>query len=276
MTSERRLRLLSRLVGDAAELDTERLGQVSAEVTGSDGAGIMLMSGDLPQGTLTSTNPVSATIEELQFTLGQGPCVDAYRQDRPVAEPDLADPELFRWPAFSPSAVEAGVRAVFAFPLHLGQVRLGALDLYRDHPGGLNDDEHGDALAMADIATRAVLAIQADAAPGQLAVELEAGADFHFVIHQASGMVAAQLGVDRGHGPDPPTGLRLQPRPHLATGGRRRGRPHPAVRPGSCPMTPARSDGQPSVRAAPHTVLHNCWGQTRRIRHQPTTREAPC
>ncbi len=195
MTSKRRLRLLTMLVGDDAELGTQRLGQVSAEVTGSDGAGIMLMSGDLPQGTLTSTDQVSATIEELQFTLGQGPCVDAYHHDRPVAEPDLAEPARLRWPAFSPPAVEAGVRAVFAFPLHLGQVRLGALDLYRDHPGGLDDDEHGDALAMADIATRAVLAMQAGAAPGQMAVELEAGADFYFVIHQASGMVAAQLDV---------------------------------------------------------------------------------
>ncbi len=195
MTGERRLRLLTKLVGDDTELNSERLGRVSAQVTGSDGAGIMLMSGDLPQGTLTSTNRVSATIEELQFTLGQGPCVDAFHEDRPVAEPDLADPEHPRWPAFTPAAIEAGVRAVFAFPLHLGQVRLGALDLYRDRPGGLNDDEHGDALAMADITTRAVLAMQAHAAPGQLAAELEAGGDFHSVIHQATGMVAAQLGV---------------------------------------------------------------------------------
>jgi hypothetical protein len=40
--------------------------------------------------------------------------------------------------------------------------------------------------------------MQANAPPGKLAAELEAGADFHSVVHQASGMVAAQLDVSIG------------------------------------------------------------------------------
>jgi hypothetical protein len=48
---------------------------------------------------------------------------------------------------------------------------------------------------MADVAAEAVLLLQADAPPGILAAELEAGADFKYVVHQASGMVAAQLDV---------------------------------------------------------------------------------
>jgi hypothetical protein len=52
--------------------------------------------------------------------LGEGPCLDAYQQDRVVAEPDLADPVTRRWFAFTPSAVKAGVRAVFGlhFAVH--------------------------------------------------------------------------------------------------------------------------------------------------------------
>jgi GAF domain-containing protein len=125
--------------------------------------------------------------------------VDAYHLDRPVLEPDLADPSAQRWVAFTGPALAAGVRAVFGFPLQVGAVRLGALNLYCDRPGQLDDEQYATALAMADIAAQAVLLMQANASPGQLATELEAGADFRYVVHQAAGMVAAQLDVTVGH-----------------------------------------------------------------------------
>ncbi len=124
--------------------------------------------------------------------------MDAYNQDRPVLEPDLARPAEPRWLAFSGPALEAGARAVFGFPLQVGAGRLGALNLYRDRPGPLTADQHANALVMADVAAQAVLVLQAGAPPGRLAAELEAGADFHYVVHQAAGMVAAQLGVSVG------------------------------------------------------------------------------
>jgi hypothetical protein len=141
---------------------------------------------------------VSALIEDLQYTLGEGPCVDAYQGDRPVLEPDLADRGMSRWSAFTPAAVEAGARAVFGFPLRVGAIRIGALNLYRDHDGPLDDEQHADALVLAGVAARAVLAMQADAPPGALGAELESGSDFRFVVHQASGMVSAQLEVSVG------------------------------------------------------------------------------
>jgi hypothetical protein len=146
-----------------------------------------------------TTNDVSALIEQLQYDLGEGPCVDAYNHDRPVLEPDLVDPATPRWLAFSGPAIEAGVRAIFGFPLQVGAVRLGALNLYCDRAGPLSDEQHADALVMADIAAQAVLVLQAHAPPGTLAVELEAAADFQYVVHQASGMVAAQLDVSVAH-----------------------------------------------------------------------------
>jgi hypothetical protein len=199
VAGERRLRILTRLVGSGApELETKRLCEVCAEVTGMSGAGIMLMSGDVPRGSVCTTNKVSALIEQLQYGLGEGPCVDAYHQDRPVLEPDLVDPSTPRWVAFSGPAIEAGVRAVFGFPLQVGAVRLGALNLYCDRPGPLTDEQHADALVMADVAAQAVLVLQANAPPGRLAAELEAGADFQYVVHQASGMVAVQLEISVG------------------------------------------------------------------------------
>ncbi len=155
----------------------------------------MLMLGDVPRGSLCSTNDVSQLIEDLQYTLGEGPCLDAYQQDRVVAEPDLADPMTRRWFAFTPPALEAGVRAVFGFPLRVGTVRLGALNLYRDRPGPLSGDQHADALVVADVAARWVLETQAGAPPDTVAGELEAGADFHFAVHNAAGMVSVQQDI---------------------------------------------------------------------------------
>jgi hypothetical protein len=199
VAGDRRLRILAQL---SAGADTDpgagRLCQVCAAVTAVSGAGIMLMSGDGPRGSLCTTNQVSARIEELQYTLGEGPCLDAYCQDRPVLEPDLADPATPRWFGFAGPAVEAGVRAVFGFPLQVGSVRLGALNLYCDRPGPLSDEQYADTLVMADVAARAVLVMQAGAPPGALAAELEAGADFQYVVHQASGMVSAQLDASVG------------------------------------------------------------------------------
>jgi hypothetical protein len=193
---ERRARLLFLLLGSGdGTFGTRRLCEACAEATGMSGAGIMLMAEDAPRGSLCTTNQMSEVIEDLQYALGEGPCVDAYSQDWPVLEPDLVNPCTPRWLAFTPPAIEGGVRAVFGFPLQVGAVRLGALNLCCDRAGPLSDDQHADALVMADISAQAVLVMQADAPPGKLAIELEAGSDFHYVVHQAAGMVAAQLDV---------------------------------------------------------------------------------
>lgn len=193
------MRILERLAAaNAPGGEAKRLCEVCADFTDMTGAGIMLMAGDVPQGSVCTTNEVSALVEQLQYELGEGPCVDAYHQDRPVLEPDLAAPSTPRWLAFTAPAVAAGVRAVFGFPLQVGEIRLGALNLYRDRSGPLTDSQHADALAVADVAAQAVLVLQAGAPPGTLAETLETDGDFHYAVHQASGMVAVQLDISVG------------------------------------------------------------------------------
>lgn len=196
MTGERRRRILAALdAGGRVDLTVARLCEVSMVVTGMTGAGIMLMSGDLPLGSLATTGPVSMLIEDLQYTLGEGPCVDAFRLGRPVLEPDLADPAVARWLAFAGPAVDAGVRAIFGFPLGIGAVRLGTLDLYADRPGPLTDDQHADALVLAEIAAEVVLAVHSGGPADVPATDLLQGSHLLYVVHQASGMVSAQLEV---------------------------------------------------------------------------------
>jgi hypothetical protein len=197
MPSARVLRILTQLKQSAeSSANPERLCEVSAEVVGASGAGIMLMSHASLGGTICSSNEVSTLIEDLQFTLGEGPCLDAMHHVSPVLEPDLADPAFGRWPAFAPPAVAAGARAIFGFPLQVGAVCVGALNLYREVPGDLDVDQHADALVMAGVAARSVLTMQSDAVDGELASGIEVGSQIRFVVHQASGMVAAQMSVN--------------------------------------------------------------------------------
>jgi GAF domain-containing protein len=195
LPGDRLLRILTQLrAADHGQSEPARICEVCADVLEMTGAGVMLMSGDVPRGSVCSSNDVSELIEDLQYTLGEGPCVDAYNQQRPVLEPDLANPDVPRWIGFTPPAVAAGARAIFGFPLQIGSVHLGALNLYRDQPGPMNDDQHADALVVSEVTARAVLDMQAHAPPGLIATEL-AESDFRFVVHQASGMVSVQLGV---------------------------------------------------------------------------------
>ncbi len=195
MAGDRLRRVLAALSAGGDAWSSARLCAVCPGIVGADGAGVMLMSGDVPRGSLCTTNGVSHLIEELQYALGEGPCVDAYQQDQVVAEPDLADPVTVRWLAFTPPALQAGVRAVFGFPLRVGAVRLGALNLYRGQPGSLSGDQHADALVVADVVARWVLEAQAGAPPDVVADELQTGADFHYVVHNAAGMVSVQMGI---------------------------------------------------------------------------------
>jgi len=153
----------------------------------------MVLTNDEPQASLCTAGVLSALIEELQYTFGEGPCIDAHRTGTVVAEPNLLSPIVPRWPAFAPKVVTAGARAIFGFPIRIGAARIGALNLYRDEPGSLTDDQHADALVMADVIARSLLTLQADAAPHTVPVQLDTS--LHSVVHQAAGMISIQLDV---------------------------------------------------------------------------------
>lgn len=192
----RRERILTIInIGDEDRNTPSYLCNSAAEIVGVSGAGVMLMAGALPQGSLCTTNRVSELIEELQYTLGEGPCVDAYEQDRVVSEIDLANPRTPRWLAFTSRVLEEGVRAIFGFPLRQGVARIGALNLYRDQPGPLTDDQHADALVLSEVIAKWVLDAQAAAPTGTVAAALVEESDFHFIVQNAAGMVSVQLGV---------------------------------------------------------------------------------
>jgi hypothetical protein len=167
-----------------------------ADSLASAGAGLVMARNGTPREPLLASSAITEELEELQFVLGQGPYMDAVAGHEPVLVADLAGPDAYnRWPVFAPAAVERGVQAMFAFPVAAGAALVGVLDVYRRSPGALRQHELADALIFAD----AVLLLALDSRGG-VASDLSDLLDTELSarrahIHQATGMVAAQLEV---------------------------------------------------------------------------------
>ncbi len=158
------------------------------------GAGITLMS-DHHAVPVSASDHRAGALDELQFELGEGPSPDAYACGAPVSEPDLAHARRARWPTFIPPALEIGARGVFAFPLAAGDRPIGVLTLYRDTAGKLTEEQTADSIVVADLLARTMLDRQSRGLPGTLADDI-GGSNVHRAeVHQASGMIAVQLGI---------------------------------------------------------------------------------
>jgi hypothetical protein len=173
---------------------------VAVKAARVSGAGLTMMTRTDSGRVVCVTDQVSARVEELQLTYGEGPCMDAYASRGPVISADLGGAEAARrWPAFAPAASQVGAAAVYAFPLQMGAVRLGVMDLYHSRPKSLESGELRDALMLADTAT--LLLVGRDVTSDDLDVEasyglLSAREGYRAEIDQATGMISVQLSVD--------------------------------------------------------------------------------
>ena len=173
----------------------DRLLRLCIDMLSVTGAGIAVIRDGQHQGAVAMFDRVSGAVDDLQFTLGEGPSIAADRSAGPVLEPDLVV-AVAQWPAFAPAALGKGVQAAFAFPLRIGAIHLGVLSLYRDSPGDISDADLRDAIALSHIATHLVLDLEANLVPGTLPYRLAEIVDHRAHVHQATGMIAAQLGTD--------------------------------------------------------------------------------
>jgi diguanylate cyclase (GGDEF)-like protein len=137
----------------------DRLVERIADVLPGLSAGVTLIDSGLAPRYVAASTELAGTYERLQTTLGEGPCLEAYRSGSAVLVPDLAGDE--RFPLFAAAAVAAGLAAVFTFPLRHGDGRMGALDLYRATAGPLRPDEVAAAQTLADVAAAYLLNAQA-------------------------------------------------------------------------------------------------------------------
>ena len=180
--------------GNVADLLCRICG-AAAKALPATGVGVSVMTDSGVRGFAAASDASSQQVEELQYTLGEGPCVDAFASRRPILEAELGTNGMARWPMYAVAVHDRGVRAVFAFPLQVGTARVGVLDVFRDEPGELTDEEVAQALVFAEIALNAVLDGQKDAPPGAVPKGFDEPPVFRAEISQAQGMIMTQLGV---------------------------------------------------------------------------------
>jgi hypothetical protein len=200
---EQRLRdVLGAAVTDApTPLDAaDRLCVACVDLLEVDGASISFIRGGSMQGTFGSSGPLSREIDSLQFTHGQGPCLEAVAQLRPILAPDLDGPDEARWPALTEAMLQHGVRAIFALPVTVASTPIGALDLYRHSSGHLDEAAMAGGTWAAGLAALPLLDMMTADTDWQAAADghgsWEQLASLERVeVYQATGMIIAALQV---------------------------------------------------------------------------------
>jgi len=160
-----------------------------------DGAAILLQSDTSPSGSAATAGSLGESLAAAELALGEGPGHQVMLQRTPVFADQLITGPSEAWPMFALEATQLEIEAVFAFPLHLGSIAVGALVVCRRRPGKLTAPELIELSTLASLATSALLLMQSGLVEGELFDLLEAGNPSQLRIHQATGMVAEQLSV---------------------------------------------------------------------------------
>ena len=166
-----------------------------------DAAAISLVFAGVTSGTLGSSGASARVYDELQFTFGEGPCLDSVALHAPVLVADLADANDVRWPAYGPAMLDHQIRGIFAIPVVVAGEYVGALDLFRAQPGDLHVDQLAGAVVAAELAGMPLLDLMhSDLQAAVNDPGSSAWAEFNALsrteVSQATGMLVAQLGVE--------------------------------------------------------------------------------
>ncbi|MDX8053039.1 GAF and ANTAR domain-containing protein [Lentzea sp. BCCO 10_0798] len=199
MSGERLAKVLGYLAADSAargaKVSSESACDAGVRLAEVSGVQLTLMSGPDRGESRYATDEVGTRLEELRFTLGEGPCADAFRTGLPVLAGDLdTGHNRRRWPLFVPAALEIGARAVFAFPLRSGAIRMGLLVLHRTYPSSMTHEQMSDIQVLADV----ILSLLLDELMSVQVENTALLADMPLrraEVHQATGMLSVQLGV---------------------------------------------------------------------------------
>jgi hypothetical protein len=166
-----------------------------------DAAAISLVFAGAASGTLGASGAAARVYDELQFTFGEGPCLDSVTQRAPVLVADLANANDALWPAYGPAMLDHEIRGIFAIPVVVAGEFVGALDLFRAQPGELPLDHLADAVVAAELAGMPLLDVMhSDLQAAVNDPDSDAWAAFNALsrteVSQATGMLVAQLGVE--------------------------------------------------------------------------------
>jgi GAF domain-containing protein len=179
---------------DVVELLT-LLADRCVEVLGVDAAGLMLAAPDGDLRVIASSSEAMRVLELFELQSEEGPCLDCYRSGQPVVNQNLAEVNS-RWPRFAAEALTAGFLSVHALPMRLRGTVIGALNLFHQVPGEMQQADIDAAQALADVATIGILQHRAAREAYVINEQLNNALNSRIVIEQAKGMIAEREGLD--------------------------------------------------------------------------------
>ena len=159
-----------------------------------DAAGLLLSDQRGALQMAAASTEQARVVELFELQSDEGPCLDCFRTSRPIAAPDLRD--MTEWPRFIAHTLETGYRSVYAVPMRLRSETIGALNLFRVHPGVLALDELRIAQALADVATIGILQERTLRRREVLAEQLQVALNSRIIIEQAKGVLAERGRLD--------------------------------------------------------------------------------
>jgi GAF domain-containing protein len=163
--------------------------QLAVEIVdGCDEVGVSMVRKNKRVDTPVATGPAARLGDELQYELGEGPCLDAIWLHSVVHSSDLAGDA--RWPRWAPAATEAtGMRSLLSFQLFTSGHTLGALNLYSRTPNAYTPmDEHVGTALAAHVAGALANAVRVE--------QLTEAVPRRTMIGQAQGILMERFGID--------------------------------------------------------------------------------
>jgi GAF domain-containing protein len=191
---------LSRLATNRLPLETlmTRVATYAVQaIPGADGAGLTLLD-EGRSDTIVATAPFVGEVDEVQYRLGQGPCISAARDGQTVMSGSLGADA--RWPRFGGQVARLGVHSVVSLPLVTPDGVVGAMNVYA-HAKNVFDDraaELGEIFAIP--AAIAVQNAQVLDQTQRLAARLQSALDTRAVIDRAVGIVMSRTGCSEQEG----------------------------------------------------------------------------
>jgi GAF domain-containing protein len=168
----------------------QRVAELSVRaVYGCDGAGVTWVMQGKPI-TVTAAGDFVRRIDEIQYSLHEGPCLHAYESQELVLTENLEDEQ--RWPRFTPAALQHGLRGLVAAPLTVRGSRLGALNVYALQAWVFDESTVETASLFAEQASIVLANAEAFTRAQATAVSLEQALTSRSVIDMAKGIVMAR------------------------------------------------------------------------------------
>jgi GAF domain-containing protein len=172
------------------------LSAVARDIIGAaEGAGVSIIDSSGHRTSVGATDDIVVHADDLQYQLGEGPCINAWATGTPTYIADTRTDD--RWEQWNAAAAEQGVRSCLSVPILKGPAALGAMKVYSAVPDAFTDEDQRLLAGLAHSAAALLGHIQASDTPQRISDEVKESLTNRDTIGIARGMLMERHGIDK-------------------------------------------------------------------------------